>query len=415
MVDTLRDERADSGACAPGWPGMVAAVFVVSVFWSVFISQSGGRWDVELWNSWGVPAWVSPFFDMQHAAIAWEMTREGVDVRRTVIPGYDQPLMWPTAWLAFTPLGVTRASLPAFSIAVALIFYVSVFVFLAAGSWGRGLMVGVGAVSPPVLLCLERMNGDLIVFILLLAAMVLNGRKAWAAQAAGYGLASFAAMLKLFPVVAIPVLVGRLRRPAVLLALLALLGFAAYVFWDYREIARIGRDAPQMSAYSYGAKAVAEQIVLVAGKAGMSLTANVAWMLTCLVVVAGSVLLAGYFVFFSARRGVWDAALERNSFDLQAFAVGAVIFVSTFVLLKNFDYRLVFLLLCLSAAFASVPFLLRATAWLSLVYLWLAPGWVWWASYVKSGMGVLLAVLLGAALLTAKWHDWLPTHAERSN
>src|SRR6266404_662984 len=103
------------------------------------------------------------------------------------------------------------------------------------------------------MLGIERGNVDLLMFALVVLAVLLLRRDGAAAIASPLILL-FAAILKLFPILAAPVL-ARLSSRRALLALAGVgVVFGVYALATLDTIREIRRVVPQSSAYSYGIK-----------------------------------------------------------------------------------------------------------------------------------------------------------------
>ncbi len=127
---------------------------------------------------------------------------------------------------------------------------------------------------------------------------------------------------------------SRWAAGAVWLALLAV--YAAITLDDIRALLRV---LPREVKNSYGALVVADALH----------TAGVSWVSTGAevravrigVIIAGALLAAA---LVALRRGKASAELDERRLD--AFWAGAAIYIGTYVFSSNFDYRLIFLLLC---------------------------------------------------------------------
>jgi hypothetical protein len=173
----------------------------------------------------------------------------------------------------------------------------------------------------------ERGNVDIVLFALLVAALALF-RGSRAARIASYALLLLTAMLKLFPVFAWGVLVRQPRRAAVASMLALGTAFAVYLAATADTLREIERVAPQEVGLSYGADVVFDSLEAGAGFTWAALLAGV---------VAIAVL--------AHRRPAWNGG--DGGFAADAFVAGAGIFVASFALWQNFDYRLIFVLLAL--------------------------------------------------------------------
>jgi hypothetical protein len=296
------------------------------------------------WPRFGVPAGRGfSFLDFRYWTTAWECARAGIDVV-PVNPCDPQMREFdhPRLWLAPAFLGLDESSTSALGALIAGAFFVSVFALIGRISPGDAVLYAALICSPAVMLGVERANTDLIVFVLVFSGVVVARRQTRPAAALGHGLLLLAALLKLYPVLAWG---GLLRRPVrrAVPGLVALsVVFAAYLVAE-REHFRAVRDVfPRQILHSYGAPILADSVGL-DGLRGQ-----------LLVIVTGCAI-AGVVVALTLLRErprpSTDLAVTR---ELALFWAGAGIFVGSYALTHNFNYRLAFLLL-------AVPQLLRWT------------------------------------------------------
>ena len=182
------------------------------------------------------------------------------------------------------------------------------------------------------MLGVERGNVDMLLFALIVLGLVLLRRNAWAGAAP----IVLAGILKYYPAFAGVVLV-RLRRrwPAAIVSAVILAAYAVATLNDIRTLRHV---VPRVVVNSYGAGVVVEALRL----------AHVSWVQSAaevryvrLAVIALGLLLALGFLLVGRAGGTVD---ERR---LDAFWAGSAIYLATYVFESNFDYRLVFLLLCI--------------------------------------------------------------------
>lgn len=311
---------------------------IVAGYFAVLLARGGQR----AWRHLGVPAVERPFSDMRSITSAWECVRRGLAVL-PVNPcdPRPRPANYPTIWLLPSHLGLGQSSTVVLGAATALIFFASALAVIPRGaSFLEGGIVGVALCSPAVMLGVERGNVDLLVFAVVVTAICALRRSGRLGRAAPL-LLLFAATLKLFPIFASVVLV-RLRGRRGLHALaLVVAAFGIYTLATLGTIHEIYRVTPQLPYYSYGIKPVGAWVANLFATYRLDLPA-LAW---DVLLICGAALLA---VAIKSRlkarlhTGGDDPALTR---DLDFFVVGAAIYLCTFSLFQNFEYRLAFLLL----------------------------------------------------------------------
>jgi hypothetical protein len=212
-------------------------------------------------------------------------------------------------------------------------------------------MVGVvyaGALcSPAVMFGPDYGNIDIIVFSIVGSAALLLGRR-HVGLMIGEALLFLAALLKLFPVVAVAALLRQRHRPAQLGAVAILAGFAIYFLADYSYLAQALRSTSQSDSASYGMRRFTEWLVLGVNTVSPRVAAGVnqhlgarAWDIGTAAVV---VLVLLWF------RGRLQSHLRTDEspetgHNLNLFWVGSSIYVASYVVFRSWDYRLAFVLL----------------------------------------------------------------------
>lgn len=331
---------------------------------------------------------MSPVFaDLRSVTSAWECTRRGIDVMPTnPCDPWLRPANYPRLWLAPTSLGLGQESTFAIGIGMAAAFFAAALTIVPRRA--RPVEIAVYAIavcSPAVMLGVERGNVDLLLFAIVVAAALLL-RRSTTGAVVGPALLLLAAMLKLFPIFASVVLFRERRRAAVLGGIAVLLAFGAYAILVFDDIVMIAEVVPQVDFRSYGIRQVSEWVR--AGIAGVSpglaeLTGGTLWRYVSDLLLAMLVLGVALLVQFRGASTLHTEIDDRRSrLDLDLFVAGVGVYVGTYILFRNFDYRLAFLLLTL-------PQLLR---------------WVHQGSTIAV---VTLLALIGALWLGAPW-DELP-------
>jgi hypothetical protein len=374
--------------------GRLAATALVFAYFMLLVAR-GGR---HAWGHFGVTVYSPPFFDMRSVTSAWECTRRGIAVlpHNPCDPG-NRPANYPSIWLLPSHLGLGTGSTVALGLATAVIFFVAaLFVIPRGASIAEGGVYGLALCAPPVMFGVAQGNVDLLVFAVTVVG-VLCLRRVGRWSAAGPVLLLFAAILKLFPIFAVPALT-RLERLRARYALAAVvLGFGAYALATLGTIREILHSFPQLDVPdAYGIHPFRRWAANVSSTYAHTLPGiglpGLAW---GWIVLAAAVAL-GIVLRRPLRRGLGinghDPSDER---DLDLFVAGSAIYVGTFALAQNFSYRLAFLLLAIPQLYRwAHRDRLLSVAGLTLVLatLWLTAPW---------GAGIPVA-----SWLLNRW-DWL--------
>ena len=324
------------------------------------------------WSRFGVPAWDPSFADMRAYTSGWECTRAGIDVfvRHPCDP-WNRVLAPPRLPESLAFLGLGESSTVPLALAAIALFLVCVLAIVGPLTRREAVLYAAILCSPSILFGIERANTDLVVFVLL-SAFLLTFRSAspwW--RAVSYALLLVAAFLKLYPIAAALVLLRQARRRALLSTAVVLAAFAAYLVLIRDDFRLVADNMIRTTWMSYGAGVGADGLVDSLGLAPGAATP---------IAVAGVLALLAAAALVAARVGFADA--EPTDRDgqraLDAYWVGASVFVATFMSGHALDYKFAALVLTVpqllrwsSGAAAQMPHArwaiaaLLATLWLS--------------------------------------------------
>jgi hypothetical protein len=308
--------------------GVVAGFFIT-------VHTLGMRTDyVTAWARVGVNHVSPSFADMRVVTTACQTCRLGLDplVSNPFDP-WHRPLNYPRIWLALCGLGLRPEHTAALAMAAAAGFYAAVLFLVGRITVPQGFIYGALLCSPPAMWAIERGNVDLFIFTLLVVAASLLQRTAGVYC---YFLITAAAILKMYPAWGFVVGLQERRRRGLVLLVLGVAAFALYAYCIRTDISLNVRSSPQIRWMSYGARVLFQQLVAMKVAVPIELYSKLA--------IVGSAL--------AAAIAWW--LIKRPAFSSRAgtmAAIGAGIYVGTFVMLNNFHYRLIFLLFLLPQLF----------------------------------------------------------------
>ncbi|MFZ5497292.1 MAG: hypothetical protein ACOZE5_18375 [Verrucomicrobiota bacterium] len=348
--------RSDANTAAPGtrrwreWFSWLGLACLVAAIWGApFLFP-------RLWDVVGVRDLRPRFLDLYGSLAAAEAAQVGMDPYQ---PNPLDPLMRPhfysSWWLMSGQLGLGRddvmwlgAVLVAACLAVAVVWLRP----RGCREWGLALLL---LISPAFLLAVNRANNDLVIFLLLSAALVClkSGREAL--RLGGVAFLSVAAVLKYYPSALLLLLLTaptarQLARDVAVAAFVLLLGFpsmldglqAAGLYWS-------GVTGP----YAFGATVLWQELQIPRALAN------------------GGLVIAG------AGLGAWIWRGRRAAAPMPVECIaGSAILLACFVLGNTYAYKLIF-------------------------SVWLLPG-LWRARESRLSARVMLY-----AVLLAAWTDGL--------
>lgn len=183
--------------------------------------------------------------------------------------------------------------------------------------------------SPASVLAMERGNIDIVMFFLIsLSLLYVYSSNIFC------GIILLASFLKIFPIFAIAGLLKHSKKSFITASLISFLIFIIYVIFNIQDIILIKNGTPQSTFLSYGMNIVWMQMQKVYGiNTGISIK-----ILTYLYVI---VLFSFIYKYLKKNQAVFSK-IDKTYID--TFRVGSAIYIATFLLGNNWDYRLIFLI-----------------------------------------------------------------------
>ena len=195
---------------------------------------------------------VQPFTDWEWIPSAIRCWANGVDVyvNNTCFKSGDN-LSWnyPPIWLRLTPLQAAGAFVYPTAVAATILFFLSLAYINGPSGIRPQQTLTFAALSCATVLCIERANIDVLIFLLLVLAVALARRLA-ALRLVGYLVIVAAGTLKFYPFVAL-VLVARDRIGIVIaMAVVSLATVGAMGFAFHDELLVMARNLPVTSIWT---------------------------------------------------------------------------------------------------------------------------------------------------------------------
>lgn len=331
------------------------------------------------WEALGLPALSPAFADMRTVQAALEATAQGLNPQlenpsdpwgRTM--NYPSPWLWIAKTLNFQ---IEAGYLAFVSATILAYLYVCGKVLVTSRSVWVLLFIFSGA----PLLAVERGNNDLVIFALLyFAAHTPANLRPLPLMVA--------TALKLYPVVVLPALIKN-KLALIVFAVGSALVFAA--LWS--ELVLIRSGTPSSGNLSYGS----ESLSLLAME-------NFQTARPALLISAGLGAMA-LLVFLTRGRRLETAPGATGDTTRRLFLFGACIYCGTFVIGSNWDYRLIFLILCtphiLALPHRSMRYLILICIGVALNQLWLEAVAGSTGFYLNIAAKCVLFVVLAASVL----------------
>jgi hypothetical protein len=275
------------------------------------------------WNDLNVPSMRPPFADLRSITSGVRTLQQGGDplIENKLDPQH-RPMNYPRVWLyLFSGLGIRDANVPIVGVTFCVLYLVCMsWLIIQCTSILGMLTLLVAGLSLAPLLALERGNTDLFIFCLVFLGCVTSNKYLRP------GALFVAAVLKIFPFGAMIVesLCGRIKTRFVHLALTALA--IAIVVSQWHDLRGIQASTPVSPTLSFGMLSLQAQAPYLSGQL-------LAWSFALAVVIAGTA--------WRKRPKLDEAVLDSRAGEM--FTIFGAVYVFTFAVGSNWNYRLIFL------------------------------------------------------------------------
>jgi hypothetical protein len=328
----------------PGTDGRVVLLGAVALYLGII---AAGRlvWGFDLWPFLGVPSGRSLFFDARNLTAAWECHRLGYDpLYANPCDPWHRPLMYLRPWLLLGVLGLDQSHTFALSVVLIAAMFLSFSVLVGRVPTGTGVVLAVAACSPAVMFAVERANMDIALFSLVAISILVWRAFPGPTRVISPCLVLIAATAKIYPVFALPAFVFARNRVAARAALLCLAAFGVYVVSSLRDVRHAAEIATQGQTLSYGARILIAHLY---HQMGADRWAGPAALKQLLAALPLGFIAAAIAVRVHRRLAPRRDETTVATGSLVGLHAGALIYLGTFAVANNFDYRLVFLMLTL--------------------------------------------------------------------
>jgi hypothetical protein len=351
-----------------GWVGIIVGIVIFG--WS------------DTWRSVLLPSMSPPFADMRTIQGSLESSAQGLNPQ-IENPGdpWHRRMNYPSIWTEIADILHFEKELNFLiyvSITVLLYIYCSYRIMLMTESYVMLLIVFSGS----SLLAVERGNNDIVIFSLLYLAANISPLSRVVTLL-------IATALKIYPICVLPTLLKE-KLNAVFFGIL---GFMIIAFM-WREIVYILKGIPISAGLSYGASSIARGVTKVAGDR-IPFEINI-WHISLILMIA-------LIFFYASTFRLLDATTKNNNeLNTRLFLFGSCIFLGTFLLSSNCDYRLIFIFFCIpyimsihntTIKYIILTFIILATNY-PLLFFAMGTAGIIVNILAKSALFVLLGVML---------------------
>jgi len=278
-----------------------------------------------MWSIWNIPTMTPHFADL----------RVFTGVITSIEAGYDPLFNNPgDPWgrelnhprivqTIIVALGIREAHTTTIGLMMISLFVLSLIYSMNYYGKLTTLILIIVTFSPATMLGIERANNDLLMFAMVAFAIILSRLSGLITSSA----ILVSAALKLFPIFSILLLMRYQKSKFLIYSALTGVIFLGYLYANFNDLPQILSSTQKgVTVFSYGSRSYSLEVGLIPA------------MLPCLIVLFINV------IFFLTAKYHDSFEKQLNSYNLDAFRVGAGIYIGTFFLGNNWSYRLIFVI-----------------------------------------------------------------------
>ncbi|MEW6714448.1 MAG: hypothetical protein AB1306_05090 [Nitrospirota bacterium] len=295
--------------------------------------------NVWLLRKWNIPIDPPGFHDSRQFAWAAEAYDKGYDplIINPVNPRGHQ-LNYPRIWHLLFALGINESHTNILGSIVVILFFIGIGIFWFSGKFDNFtyIILSIAILSPAVMLGVERSNIELVLFFVLSLAIIIN----YYSSISALSLFIFASMLKIYPVFAFVYLLKENSRRFWALFPPALGIFTIYALFSFNDFMQVYKTTPKLVGSSFGIN-VWWMGLRNSRFFALPISDNLAvYLKTISYILAFLISLSSLLLSMRLK----NSNRYNEGQHLDAFRVGASIYIGCFILMNTHDYRLIFLL-----------------------------------------------------------------------
>ena len=286
-----------------------------------------------------IPIYPMPYFlDLKLLLCGIEVIGKGINPYDELYCWSQQNFNYPISWSIFSLFPFFKANNNIIiGIIIFFIFYISVIIYTGKLPFILFIFYFFILFSPSVLLGLDRANSDLIIFIFLISTLIITTNKYYITS-----IILLCSFLKLFPIGAVLSLIKIKNRSnrflTITLSSILFLLFI-YVFQENIKIVSLKTPRPYQD-YSFGLQTIPNYAINIF-KIDKSQVYFFFYLLLILLIT--TLAFFKYQTFFKYK-------LSNSKFGY-GYLIGSGIFIVSYIIGNNFEYRFVFLILTIPQIF----------------------------------------------------------------
>lgn len=290
-----------------------------------------------------IPTMTPAFVDLHVIVAAYDTIQSGGNpYLSNILDPWDRLYNYPKGWMSLGALGLDKNNLFYVGVLMGVSFLITLFIFFRGLSAKEGLYAALVSFSPMSFLVVERGNVDIIMFILLACAVLIYSKYSRLSMAITSFLILLTSFLKLYPIFSILMLLNQPKNIFLKLFLSISTLFVLYLLVSWADIVLVIKNTPAAYSNSYGSAFLPMHFFyeFLGGEHELK-----PYFRTLGLVIGNLIIISiAVFSLIKKKDDVISLYSKTKAHYLPSFHLGVGIFIGSFAISINWDYRLIFLL-----------------------------------------------------------------------
>jgi len=325
--------------------GRLVVAAAIAIYWVAYFTGTH-KYNFNIMTLYHLPIMVPSFADLRVITAAYDSANLNYDPTvSNICDPWKRPFNYPQIWMVFSLLGITQKHTNMIGIALAFIFYLClVCLVIPRTNLKTSIIYILAALSPAVILGVERGNTDLIIFVILALALLGLRKNQLLTNVVSYLLILLSSILKIYPIFALNALLKEKGKSYLIVLGICVLIFLGYCVLTYDDLLMINKNTEKTIYWSYGNMIIFSYwAALAANLSSIDISLlNILTRAASLILSLVTIILA----INSYNKLKQDEKYFTCNY-INGFRIGCSIYIGTFLLGYNFYYRLIFLLFCI--------------------------------------------------------------------
>jgi hypothetical protein len=334
---------------------LLLLAILIMYFTPILITSFSPKY-TDLWRShWTFPLVAKmpqiplPFGDMRVITAGAECIRLGYDVLiENPCDPWKRPMNYPRIWSVLASWGLDQSHTAILGILCGLLFFTLTLITINRLNYIEALFYVLIVCSPSIMLAVERGNNDLIIFTLLALSLLIMKSRSLSWRSFSYIIILFASILKLYPIFSLTSAYKEEPKNFASIFMGILTAFGIYVTLNFESLKLVRKATTTTQDRAYGGMIIFDNLfkgldILLQKYFHTNILNSINEAKLVIFILSVFIILLIAFLLAKTSNALYENTTALIVDHIDAFRTGSSIYLGTFLIGYNGDYRLIFL------------------------------------------------------------------------